>query len=556
MNTVTRHRRARVHGPDVTHRSKETPTVMTPDHRLFPLRTRRQDGFTLIELLVVIVILGVLAAIVVFSVRGIGDKGRKEAVAADAATLRTAEEAYCAKHGHYGTIDDLKADGLLTGEPVYNMVAVGQESKCGRGAKSSFTLYDNSPTQHTAKPIAVGANATDLAVDEKADRVYVVSNAGSVGSTVTVIDGKTDETIGTPIDVSGAVSNPTRIAVNSGTGHVYVGGNDSVAVIDTAGGNQVTRVAFPVAVSGLAVSPENGDVYVGGGVGGNSVVSYIPSGASSATRITLPGAGIAAAAAGMEFTFDPARHMVYFAKPGTGLGTSPHSGLYGISTQTHEARLVAELQTKATACTVSNYGHLIANSVRGSTVFDPNRNLVYLFASRCVLDPTATNGRRNVGTTIVINPDNGSSTAIDEGPGSTYGHLFAVYSPSAASVYLFSKGSSDVPECPKSGGRLLRIEGAEAKNEAPACEISTALANPAHKVAVLKNFNRVFVPRYYADGAAPGGIGVTDGTTMLTQAALGAPRHFGSLAVNDTTGKLYAIDPANKTVEVFRTGAE
>lgn len=215
---MTRQGLARALGLDVTHRSKEAPTVMTPHHRPFPLRARRQDGFTLIELLVVIVILGVLAAIVVFSVRGVGDKGRKSAVAADAATLRTAEESYCAKHGHYGTVDDLKADGLLAGEPVYNMVAVGEENKCGRGEKSSFTLYDTSPTERAAAAIPVGANPTDLAVDEKANRVYVVSSLG-----VTVIDGKTDEPIGTPINVPSAVSNPTRIAVNPGTGQVYVG---------------------------------------------------------------------------------------------------------------------------------------------------------------------------------------------------------------------------------------------------------------------------------------------------------------------------------------------
>jgi len=61
----------------------------------------------LIELLVVIVILGFLAAVVVFAVRGAGDKGQANAVATDARTIRTAEEAYCAQAGQYATIDQL-----------------------------------------------------------------------------------------------------------------------------------------------------------------------------------------------------------------------------------------------------------------------------------------------------------------------------------------------------------------------------------------------------------------------------------------------------------------
>ncbi|MGW6670093.1 prepilin-type N-terminal cleavage/methylation domain-containing protein [Streptomyces vinaceus] len=551
---MTRRGPAPALGPDVTHRSKEAPTVMTPDHRPFPLRARRQDGFTLIELLVVIVILGVLAAIVVFSVRGIGDKGRKSAVAADAATLRTAEESYCAKHGHYGTVDDLKADGLLSGEPVYNMVAVGEENKCGRGEKSSFTLYDTSPTERAAEPVKVGENAADLAVDEKADRVYVVS---STGNTVTVIDGKTDKPIGTPINVSAAAPTPTRIAVNSATGQVYVGGSGAVAVIDTANANHVTRVDFPGTVSGLAVSPENGDVYVAGGSGAASAVAYIAAGSSSATPIPLPAAGLVNAASGMDFTFDAARHAVYFTKQGSGLGASPNIGLFAISSQTHGARVVAEFPTKS-GCS-SSYGHLTPGSARGMTTVDTNRNLVYLLASRCVQDPTSPSGVRTVGTTIVINPDDGGSTAIDELPGANYGPLYAVYSASAASVYVYATGAA-VPQCGTSGGRITRIEGKAVTGQAPACGNSSATANPAHKLTVLKNFNRVFVAQLMTQDdkgriVAPGGVGVTDGTTLLTQSPLGTSHQFGSLAVNNTTAKLYAIDPGNETVEVFRTGS-
>ncbi|MFE4258385.1 prepilin-type N-terminal cleavage/methylation domain-containing protein [Streptomyces sp. NPDC056883] len=521
---------------------------MRPDHRPFPLRARREDGFTLIELLVVIVILGVLAAIVVFSVRGIGDKGSDAAAAADAATLRTAEETYCAKHGHYGTIDDLKGDGLLAGDPGYNMVAVGEENKCGRGAKSSFTLYDTSPTERKGAPIPVATGPVDLAVDEKANRVYVVSSANN--GTVTVIDGKTDKQIGAPVDVSGAAPNPTRIAINSGTGQVYVGGTNGVAIIDTANGNQVTRVDFPAIVSGLAVSPENGEVYVGGGPVGASEVAYIAAGSSTATPIPLPAAGLVLATGGMDFSFDPARHEVYFVKQGNAL--SPNIGLFVVSTQTHTARLAAELPSKSGCGSSGGVGHFLSTSARGVTAVDPNRGLVYLLAGKCVaLDSTTT---RTVGTTVVINPVDGSFTAIDEIPVLTgsMGHHSAVYSVSAAAVYVYSSAGAT--------GRITRIEGKVAGKQVPTTGTSNITSNPAHKLTVLKNSNRLFFSQFHSTSGglttAPGGLGVVDGTTMLTQAPVAAPTQFGSLAVNGTTAKLYVLEPGTSQVVLFGTGSD
>lgn len=53
-------------------------------------------GFTLIELLIVIIILGVLAGIVVFSVSGITDRGKTNACETTKKTIETAYEAYIA----------------------------------------------------------------------------------------------------------------------------------------------------------------------------------------------------------------------------------------------------------------------------------------------------------------------------------------------------------------------------------------------------------------------------------------------------------------------------
>lgn len=58
---------------------------------------KQDEGFTLIELLIVIVILGILAAVVVFAVSGIADRGTVSACKADRATVEVAQEAHYAQ---------------------------------------------------------------------------------------------------------------------------------------------------------------------------------------------------------------------------------------------------------------------------------------------------------------------------------------------------------------------------------------------------------------------------------------------------------------------------
>jgi len=64
-------------------------------------KRREEEGFTLIELLIVIVILGILAAIVVFAVGGTGKNAAASACSADAKSLEVALESYKAQTGTY-----------------------------------------------------------------------------------------------------------------------------------------------------------------------------------------------------------------------------------------------------------------------------------------------------------------------------------------------------------------------------------------------------------------------------------------------------------------------
>jgi general secretion pathway protein G len=94
-------------------------------HRLQESRNA-EEGFTLVELLVVIVILGILAAIVVFAVGGVSNKGQTAATATDVSVLEAAQEAYFAKQspGAYTTESALMSGGFLRGNATYDYFCI------------------------------------------------------------------------------------------------------------------------------------------------------------------------------------------------------------------------------------------------------------------------------------------------------------------------------------------------------------------------------------------------------------------------------------------------
>ena len=73
-------------------------------------------GFTLIELLIVIIVLGILAAIVVFSLSGVTGESKQAACTTDAKSVEVAADAYQAATGNWPTT--ITAE-LVTGPPSY-----------------------------------------------------------------------------------------------------------------------------------------------------------------------------------------------------------------------------------------------------------------------------------------------------------------------------------------------------------------------------------------------------------------------------------------------------
>jgi len=118
----------------------------------FKDRRNAEGGFTLIELLVVIIILGILAAVVVFAVGGIGDKGQSSACKIDTRTLRTAGEARSAQLNDYGaTPADWTAAPTATGGGARTLPVDQQAKYVTPGFLSEIStmhnivVYDSNP---------------------------------------------------------------------------------------------------------------------------------------------------------------------------------------------------------------------------------------------------------------------------------------------------------------------------------------------------------------------------------------------------------------------------
>jgi prepilin-type N-terminal cleavage/methylation domain-containing protein len=124
------------------------------------LRRRREDpesegGFTLIELLIVIVILGILAAIVVFAVQNLSGQSAQASCGSDYKTVETAVEGYKAQIGVYpGGV--ITTGWTTTGLPAGTPAAAGVFAAGGPAGAAGTTLllepYTNPNATQTVGP--------------------------------------------------------------------------------------------------------------------------------------------------------------------------------------------------------------------------------------------------------------------------------------------------------------------------------------------------------------------------------------------------------------------
>jgi type II secretion system protein G len=114
-------------------------------------------GFTLIELLIVIVVLGILAAIVVFSLSGVTGQSKSAACNSDAKTVEIAVDAYNAEAGTFPASQADLLGSTVTGGPfLHQWPANGNGYTITIDAAQDGTVFVNGVTYDSS---GAGTNA-------------------------------------------------------------------------------------------------------------------------------------------------------------------------------------------------------------------------------------------------------------------------------------------------------------------------------------------------------------------------------------------------------------
>ena len=135
-------------------------------------RSRRsnQDGFTLIEIMVVILILGLLATIVVQSLRGATDKAKRVKAQADISEIKTGLDRYYLDSGSYPTTDQGLASLVAapnTGRVANNYEAGGYLQSIPKDPWGNAYFYQSDGNAYVLK--SFGADGVEGGEGKNAD---------------------------------------------------------------------------------------------------------------------------------------------------------------------------------------------------------------------------------------------------------------------------------------------------------------------------------------------------------------------------------------------------
>ncbi len=116
-----------------------------------------ESGFTLIELLIVIVVLGILAAIVVFSLTGVSGQSKAAACTSDGKSVEIAADTYQAAKGSYPT-----STGVLYTTYLHSWPGTGNGYSIGLDTVSDTVTVAIPATSTTSVPYTSTAGCQSL----------------------------------------------------------------------------------------------------------------------------------------------------------------------------------------------------------------------------------------------------------------------------------------------------------------------------------------------------------------------------------------------------------